>query len=854
MITPPEHGRNHGGDGSPGVAPDHLADLRRSGLTDDTIRAAGLYTERDARQVRTLLNWSGQPPVFLGPCLVFPYVHPDGRRNGYVRIKPSKPRADKKPGKPIKYEAPKGSGNRLYIPPGTVAKLADPDVPLLLTEGEKKALAADQAGYACLSVPGVWSWQKGRPRTNGKPVGPRRMIPDFDLIPWTGRAVTIGFDSDAADNPDIQWAEWHLAKALGKRGATVTVVRLPGLPPEPDGKPNKVGLDDFLRVNGVEALTALLHDAQPPAKPKRDRPADGRPTIIVSTEEHETNDAAVTALAADADLYQRGGLLVRVTDQGQSESRAIRRPAGPRIEPLLPPSLRERLTRAARWVTIKAPADGSVERPAHPPAWCVSAVHARGRWAGVRPLEAIIEYPVLRPDGAILLAPGYDAVTGLIYAPSGPVNPVPDRPAAADVRAAVAALEEAVCDFPFEADAHKAAWVAGLLTPLGRFAFAGPAPLFLADANVRAAGKTLLMEAIGYTVTGRPMTVSTYTRDQDELRKRITALAVEGDQLVLLDNLSGMVRNPVLDAALTAETWKDRILGVNRTVAAPLLMTWYASGNNALLDSDTARRTCRIRLKSPEERPELRSGFRHPDLIGWVRQERPRLLAAALTLLRGYGAAGRPDQRLTAWGSYAGWSDLIRSAVVWAGLADPGETRVTVADGDPTAEALGVLLTAWQRADPDRRGLTAGDFLKRVQEPHESGPEWAADARAALDVLLDRLDARALGTRLRTYRRRVVGGLFFDRAGERQNAVRWAVYAAHEFRTRPKDTHGTHDTHASAGQSSECGECRVCDSATGRSGDTGLDVDADGRGDAWEGPAPPADTLYAGDGPYRARL
>ncbi len=719
------------GDGSPDLASDHLADLRKSGLTDKTIRAAGLYTERDARQVQKLLNWSGKAPKSLGPCLVFPYVHPDGTRNGYVRLKPSKPRTDKKSGKAIKYEAPKGAGNRLYIPPGTIAKLADPTVMLLVNEGEKKALAGDQADYACVSVPGVWSWQKGRPRTNGKPVGPRQLIRDFDLIPWNGRIVVIVFDSDAGDNPTVAWAEWHLAEALAKLGGTVKIVRLPPGPPGPDGKSSKVGLDDYLVAHGPESFNELLDKAVPPTKPER---RDDRPMIVVSTEEHETNDTAVQALANDTGLYQRGCLLVRVTEHGQSEAHSIRRAAGPRIEPLLPPSLRERLTRVARWVTIKETAEGLTERPAHPPAWCVSAVHARGHWAGVRPLEAIIEYPVLRPDGAVFSTSGYDASTGLIYAPSGPVNPVPDHPTTADIHAAVASIEEVVCDFPFEDAAHKAAWVAALLTPLGRFGFTGPAPMFLADANVRSAGKTLLMEVIGHIVTGRPMTVSTYTKDQDELRKRITALAVEGDQLVLLDNLSGMIHNPVLDAALTAETWKDRILGVNRMVAAPMLMTWYASGNNAMLYSDTARRTCRIRLESPEERPELRTGFRHADLIGWVQQERPRLLAAALTILRGYCAAGRPDQKLSAWGSYAGWSDLIRSAVVWAGLADPGETRVNIADADPTAEAIGTLMVAWQRADPHRHGLTGGEFLQLVNDP--TPPEWAADARAALDILL----------------------------------------------------------------------------------------------------------------------
>jgi hypothetical protein len=373
-------------------------------------------------------------------------------------------------------------------------------------------------------------------------------------------------------------------------------------------------------------------------------------------------------------------------------------------------------------------------------------------------------------------------------------------------------LEDVIQDFPFETEAHKAAWVAALLTPLARFAFTGPAPMFLADANVRAAGKTLLLETIGYIVTGGPMTVSTYTADRDEMRKRITSLAVEGDRLVLLDNLAGMIRNPVLDAALTSETWKDRILGVNRTVSAPLLMTWYASGNNAQLYTDTARRTCRIRLESPEEQPELREGFRHPDLVGWVIRERPRLLSAALTILGGYTAAGRPDQRLKSWGSFGGWSDLVRGAVVWAGMADPGETRVAISEGDPTVEALGALLVAWQQADPHRRGLMAGEFIKIVQD--SDAPEWAETAKAALDVLLDRVDARMLGNRLRSYRKRIVGGLFFDRAGERQNAIRWAAYPAEEFGRRPEKTNQTNNTHATPGaagsmvaQHDESGEC-----------------------------------------------
>ena len=43
--------------------------------------------------------------------------------------------------------------------------------------------------------------------------------------------------------------------------------------------------------------------------------------------------------------------------------------------------------------------------------------------------------------------------------------------------------------------------------------------------------------------------------------------------------------NAVLDAALTGTYWKDPILGVNRMVECPMLMTWYATGNNVAVEA-----------------------------------------------------------------------------------------------------------------------------------------------------------------------------------------------------------------------------------------------------------------------------
>src|SRR5262249_40103574 len=92
---------------------------------------------------------------------------------------------------------------------------------------------------------------------------------------------------------------------------------------------------------------------------------------------------------------------------------------------------------------------------------------------------------------------------------------------------------EVVGDFPFAGDCHRAAWLAALLTPLARFAFAGPSPLFLVDSNVRGAGKGRLLDCISRIVTGERFTIATYTGAEDELRKRITSLVLAGDRLVL---------------------------------------------------------------------------------------------------------------------------------------------------------------------------------------------------------------------------------------------------------------------------------------------------------------------------------
>ena len=102
---------------------------------------------------------------------------------------------------------------------------------------------------------------------------------------------------------------------------------------------------------------------------------------------------------------------------------------------------------------------------------------------------------------------------------------------------------------------------------------------------------------------------------------------------------------------LTQRTVRARILGRSEAPELPANVMVTATGNNLALLADMTRRFLLCRLDPQCERPELRQFER--DAIAFSTERRPRLVAAALTVLRAYHAAGRPEQE-RAFGGYEG--------------------------------------------------------------------------------------------------------------------------------------------------------------------------------------------------------
>lgn len=228
------------------LIPQHIKHLKESGIDKRTASANRVYSVSDPIEAASMLKWAS-PSDSLVPAIAFPFRNRHGKPTGFTRLRPDHPRL--KDGRSVKYEQPIGVSCRAYFPIQSVIAIRKPHKPLILTEGEKKAIKADAEGFPCIGLTGVFAWQK-----KGQP---EKLIPDLNQIIWKKRAVYIVFDSDAIKNSNVREAERRLSAVLRRRGAKVFIVRLPGGPDE-----KKVGLDDFLVKHGPEKFRKLLEDAR----------------------------------------------------------------------------------------------------------------------------------------------------------------------------------------------------------------------------------------------------------------------------------------------------------------------------------------------------------------------------------------------------------------------------------------------------------------------------------------------------------------------------------------------------------------------------------------------------------------
>jgi hypothetical protein len=488
--------------------------------------------------------------------------------------------------------------------------------------------------------------------------------------------------------------------------------------------------------------------------------------------------AAEPVLDEGGDVYQRGGSIVFVRRDG-SPLRGVD-VRDPWIQEHSDRSLAVEFNRITDVAELRKERDGSVVPVVIPcPTMVSGAVMSLPSWR-FRVLEGVTRLPIYRPDGTIRTDAGYDPTTGYLYEPDPSLTlDIPEVVTQEMARAAADRLLDPFVDFPFAVPSgftsatspYRSAVLAAVVSVVTRPGVRGPVPFFVFSATTPKSGKTLLIDMVYLLTTGHTATRASPVEGEEEMEKRITAILMAGLPMVLIDNVV-KVGGPALDAVATAyPRYMGRILGSTSMPEVPALTIWFFSGNNIDYRGDVMFRIIPSHMEPDCEHPENRTGFKHADPHAHVVENRSGLLSDVYTILRGWQQAGRPRAKLPVMGAYTAWSDVVRQAMVWAGLTDPYAGIGHFAEGhdDKRSEAV-TLLTAWY----DRYGqaeMTLGTIGKNVTAEKE--PEMFAACQPW--VKDGRVDINKLGAYLGHRKGRIFGGMRVSSAPNRSKVQVWTV-------------------------------------------------------------------------------
>ncbi len=225
----------------------HLALIRASAIDKQVSRERGYRTETVKARLRREMHFS---PVQSRHGLLIPMFNARGECVNY-QLRPDEPRLGRD-GKPIKYETPYKSRVVIDVhprlsrprkidqqtpsdPPELPPMIIDVTIPLIVTEGVRKADSAVSRGFCAIALMGVSAWHR---------------LPDWNDFPIKGRIIYLCFDSDLIQKRPVWIQLRDLKEWLGTHGAKVFIIYLP---PGPNGA--KIGLDDWIAALVHQGIT-----------------------------------------------------------------------------------------------------------------------------------------------------------------------------------------------------------------------------------------------------------------------------------------------------------------------------------------------------------------------------------------------------------------------------------------------------------------------------------------------------------------------------------------------------------------------------------------------------------------------
>lgn len=485
---------------------------------------------------------------------------------------------------------------------------------------------------------------------------------------------------------------------------------------------------------------------------------------------HEAMQLSLNVIASNpGTVYNRDSSLVwinRGTDSG-----------APRIEIVPKPALRGILEQLVTFFRIRTDKTGNMhEDTIDCPKDLVDILECQNEYPGIQQLEELLLCPTLDPDGNIIYREGYYEHLKAILLPSRDVATIDlnHNPSRVDAANALSQLNELLADFPFANDAHRSVALASIIAPVVRTAITGPVPMILIDSPTPGTGKSLLADIGSIISTGSPSSRMVWTREE-EVEKRITALLSGGARNILIDNADAKIGGASLDAVLTSNYWMGRILSKSEMVRVKAVAQWTATGNNLQVSGDMARRSLRAYLDPGVENPETRTNFKIANILDYVKKNRGKYVAAAITVIKAFMDSGVTITGLRPLGSFESWSNTVRSALIWLGCADPVSSQAEIKANDSSkiwGSALEAMAAIWGEGKLFTAKAVYDDAFNNLRT---GGSKAAHDAlTSALEELLGgehQASQKGVAYLLGRWKDRVVGDYRLTRTEERHRLL-----------------------------------------------------------------------------------
>lgn len=270
----------------------------------------------------------------------------------------------------------------------------------------------------------------------------------------------------------------------------------------------------------------------------------------------------------------------------------------------------------------------------------------------------------------VILPYGYCSETGVYTADTG-IDYALDW----DLEKATKYLLNLLGDFPFAADEGRSmsVQISMMLTLYCQLMFAARdrMPMGFFNANDVGSGKSRLAELCIYPVMGDAEGVG--YAENDEFKKSLDTWAKSGKPYLLLDDVSGLVKNNDLNRWLTMAKWSGREMHTQRAFSELNLVLTLMTGNQATLSDDLGRRALVVDLWASETAADRQGNIKTVIDAEWLANagNRGDILSALHALVMNWFHDHEAKEYHKLIPSFEGWSRVVPAIVTAAGYACP---------------------------------------------------------------------------------------------------------------------------------------------------------------------------------------